>query len=196
MTILKAEKRNTQLKGKQLRKSGIIPGVLYGSGSTESLSIQFSQKDVDSFLRSNSLGSRVELMIGDKRQMALLKEITYVPVSNKAEHLTFMPLIKGEKITSVAQIVLLNKEKVFGSVQQSLFEISYKALPADLIDKIEVDLEGMTAGDIIRVADLEISSNDAFEVLSLPDITVCSIAANRGATEETSESDQSDQQPT
>jgi large subunit ribosomal protein L25 len=196
MTILKAEKRNKQLKGKHLRKAGIIPGVLYGSGSNESLSIQFSQKDVDSFLRSNSLGSKVELMIGDKRQMALLKEITYVPVTNQAEHLTFMPLIKGEKITSVAQIVLINKEKVLGNVQQSLFEISYKAFPVDLIDKIEVDLEGTSVGDVIRVADLEISSNDAYEVLSLPDITVCSIAPNRRKTEETAESDQSDQLPT
>lgn len=193
MTILKAEKRNKQLKAKHLRKAGIIPGVLYGSRNNESLSIQFSQKDVDSFLKSNSLGSKAELMIGEKKQMALLKEITYVPVTNKAEHLTFMPLIKGERITSVAQIVLLNKEKALGNVQQSLFEISYKALPTDLIEKIEVDLEGKTVDDVIRVADLEISANEAIEILTLPDSTVCSIVPNRVKTEETTESNQDEQ---
>jgi large subunit ribosomal protein L25 len=190
MAILKAEKRNTGLKSKKLRREGIIPGVLYGSRLNESLSIQFSQKDVERLLKSNSLGSKVELMIGEKKLMALLKEITYTPVTNKVEHLSLMPLIKGEKITSVAQIVLLNKEEVLGNVQQSLFEISYKALPADLIEKIEVDLKGMVIGDSIRVSDLEISSNEAIEILNSPDNMVCSIVSRRIKTEETSESDQ------
>lgn len=190
MTILKAEKRDSHLKAKQLRRAGIIPGVLYGSRLNESQSIQFSQNDVDRFLKSNSLGSKVELIMGEKKQMALLKEITFTPVINKAEHLTFMPLIKGEQITSVAQIILLNKEKAFGNVQQSLFEISYKALPADLTEKIEIDLEGMKVGDNIRVADLEISKNEAIEILTPSDSMVYSIVTSRGKSTETSEPSQ------
>lgn len=190
MTILKAEERNTHLKSKQLRREGIVPGVLYGSNSNESLSIQFSQKDVERLLKSNSLGCKVELMIAEKKQMALLKEISYVPDANIAEHLSFMPLIKGEPVTSIAHIILLNKEKAFGNVQQILFDISYKALPTDLIEKVEIDMDGMAVGDSIRVSDLEISKNEAIEVLDLPDSLVCSIVARKKVTAETEEAEE------
>lgn len=74
--------------------------------------------------------------------MTLLKEISYAPVGRKAEHLCFMPLAEDEKINNIAQIILLNKDKVTGNINQSLFEVSYKAYPRDLVDKIEIDMEG------------------------------------------------------
>lgn len=193
MTILKAEERNTQLKGKQLRRAGIIPGVLYDKDSKQSLNIQFSQKDVEALLKTNSIGCKVDLVIGKKKQMALLKEISYTTVTNKVEHLSFMPLIQGEPVNSIAHIVLLNKEKVKGLVQQSLFEISYKALPTDLIEKIEIDLEKMAIGDSIRVEDLEIAKNTAIEILDPLDSMICSIVELKKKAEETSESEQEEE---
>ncbi|MDD4801559.1 MAG: 50S ribosomal protein L25 [Syntrophomonas sp.] len=193
MAILKAEERNTSLKAKQLRKIGIIPGVLYDNHPNESLSIQFSRKDVEILLRTHSIGNAVDLMLGEKKRMVLLKEITYTTVTNQVEHMSLMPLIKGKKITSVAQIVLLNQEEVLGNVQQSLFEISYKAIPSDLIEKIEIDLKTIAVGDSIRVADLEISKNEAIEILTSPDNMVCSIMPFKTAPEEVLESDQEEQ---
>lgn len=179
MTILKAETRTSNLKAKQLRRAGIVPGVIYGSRLDGSISIQFSQKDVDQFLRSNSIGSTLELVVEDKKHMALLKHIDHTTVSNNIEHLSFMSLSENEKVTNIAQIILLNREKALGNVQQAIFEISYKALPADLIDKIEVDLQGMVIGDNIRISDLEISKNEALEILDPPDNMVCSIVPHR-----------------
>ncbi len=190
MTILKAEKRNPDLKAKQLRRAGIIPGVLYGSRDSESLNIQFSQSDVERFLRTNAPGSRVTLMVGDKKTPALLKEVTHTLVTNKPEHLSFMPLVEGEPITSVAQIILLNRDKAKGNVQQTLFEITYKALPSDLVEKIEIDLEGLDIGESIRVEDLEISKNEAIEIQNLPDTMVLSIVARRMKTGATSSQDE------
>ncbi|NMA67545.1 MAG: 50S ribosomal protein L25 [Clostridiaceae bacterium] len=193
MYILKAEKRDPHLKPKQLRRAGYIPGVLYGGRNSEPLNIQFPQNEVERFLRSNSLGSKVELIIGDKKQMALLKEISYAPVGNSAHHLSFMPLVEGEKITNVAQIILLNKDMISGNVQQSLFEITYKAFPADLVDTIEINLEGKTVGDAIRVSDLEIVKNENIEILTPLDTMIYSIApiSRAAATPETDE-DQED----
>ena len=49
----------------------------------------------------------------------------------------FQALVSKEKVHSVAEVVLLNHEKVTdGVVQLLLEEIAYNALPAALVEKI------------------------------------------------------------
>jgi large subunit ribosomal protein L25 len=176
MDVLKGEIRKSKLKSKQLRRKGIIPGVLYGTKENlESTNLQFSQKDVMRFLSRNIIGSRVNLEIDGEEQMALLKDVSYASVTNEVEHLTFMPLVKGEKINTIAHVILLNKEKISGTVQQTLFEISYRAFPTDLFDKIEIDLDGKQIGDSVKVEDLEVYKNENIEILIPEDTQVFAI---------------------
>lgn len=193
MSNLKAKKREAGSKGKQLRRAGIIPGVLYGKHMDESLVIQFSQKDVVLFLNSNSVGSKVELVVGKKKYLALLKEVTYTPVTLAIEHLSFQELKAGEKVTSKAHIALHHKEKVDGIVQQSLDEISFKALPQDLIDRVDIDLEGMEVGTTLLVSDLEIFKNNALEILSHPEDVVLTISEHKEFVEETPEGEEGEE---
>ena len=184
MAILNAEKRNESLKGKQLRKQGFIPAVIYGKDLEESLMIQFPQNEIKRFLKTNTTGSKVELDLGDKKYKTLLKDITYVPVVNEPEHLSFQTLISGEKITSTAQIILINKEKIADTILQSVHELSYRAFPADLFDKIEIDMEGKETGDILRVSDLEVAQNEAIEIKTSPDSIVFSIVTRSKASDD------------
>lgn len=179
MVTLNVENRNTNLKPKQLRRKGIIPGVLYGKNLKESLSIQFSQAEVARFLKSNSTGSKARLVIGDKKFPALLREANYKPATDELEHLSFQTLLAGEIVTSTARIVLVNREKVSGVIQQAQSEISYRALPSYLIDKIEIDLDGMKVGDSMRVSNLDIAKNPDIEILNPLDTMVFSIADPR-----------------
>lgn len=175
MYTLNTENRNTGLKPKQLRRGGIIPGVLYGKNLEESISIQFPKKDVIRFLQSNSTGSKTELVIGDKKYLALLREVNYIPATNELEHLSFQSLVADEVVESVARIVLLNREKVSGMIQQPQSDISYRALPKYLIDRIEIDLENLKEGDSIRIEDLDIAKDPNIEILNPMDNMVLSI---------------------
>lgn len=175
MFSLNIEKRETGLKPKQLRKKGMIPCVLYGKNLKESLSLQLSLAEAARFLKVNTTGSKVELVIGGKKFPALLRETSCKPATGELEHLSFQTLLAGEVITSTARIVLVNKEKVTGMVQQPLSEISYKALPSNLVNKIEIDLDGMKAGASMRISDLDIAKNPDIEVLSPLDAMVLSI---------------------
>jgi large subunit ribosomal protein L25 len=176
MFTLNTEKRNTSLKPKQLRRKGIIPGVLYGKDLKESLNIQFFQVEAARFLKSSSTGNKAELLIGDKKFPALLRQVTYKPATDELEHLSFQTLLAGEVVTSTARIVLVNKEKVPEVVHQPQSEISYRALPSHLIDRIEIDLDGMKVGDSIRISDLDIAKNPNIEILNPLDTMVLSIA--------------------
>lgn len=187
MAILSAERRNEKLKGKQLRKQGYVPGVLYGKDLEDSLILQFPQKDIKKFLKTNTTGSRVDLEVGNKKYNSLLKEITFTPVANEPEHLSFQTLISGEKVTSTAQIILINKEKASDTILQSLYEINYRAYPSDLFESIEVDMEGKKEGDILRLSDLEIADNEAIEIKTSLDSLVCSVVSHSKATDDISD---------
>lgn len=190
MLTLNAENRNTNLKPKQLRRRGVIPGVLYGKNLEESLSIQFSQSEATRFLKSNSTGSKAELVIDGKKFPALLREVHHIPATDELEHLSFQTLLAGEVIASTVRISLLNREKVSGMVHQHQFEISYRALPSHLVEKIDIDLDGMGIGTSIRIEDLDISKNPDIELLSPLDTMVLSIADLRRPAEDTSEADE------
>ena len=73
----------------------------------------------------------------------------------------FQALVSNEKIHNTAEIILLNREKVVeGVLEELLEEVSYKAYPADLVDKIKLDVGSLRLGDTIKVKDLDISKND------------------------------------
>lgn len=184
MDSLKGTIREPNSKAKQQRKEGIIPGVLYGKSLDESLSLQFPLKDVEHFLKRNAVGYKVDVEIDGEKHLALIKEVTYTPAVNTIEHLSFQALTKGERVSSTAQIVLLNEEKIIETIQQTLFEISYKGMVEDLFTRVEVDLEGMEVGDSILVSDLNIPNKDRIEVANQEDTMVVSIVEKKDMAEE------------
>ncbi|PKM62527.1 MAG: 50S ribosomal protein L25 [Firmicutes bacterium HGW-Firmicutes-21] len=196
MADLKAKLRNAEVKGKHLRNEGIIPGVLYGKHLSESLNIQIYQKEVEQFLKEYSVGTKLNLVIDGKKSVVLLKGVTRTSGTSKLEHLSFQALTEGEKVTSVAQIVLLNADKADGIVQHILHEISYKALPADITDKVEIDLEGMKINDSISVGDLDFSKNEAIEILGSVDNIIVSIIPQKHLTTEATEVEPQEQADT
>ena len=60
MYTLKADIRSGELKPKQLRRKGIIPGVLYGKDLEESLMIQLPLGEVSRFLKSGFTGRKID----------------------------------------------------------------------------------------------------------------------------------------
>ncbi|MGI5984640.1 MAG: 50S ribosomal protein L25 [Clostridiales bacterium] len=179
MSILKAENRDQSLKAKKLRKSGIVPGCVYGSNLEKTLLLQIPEADAKKFLKTNSVGCKVTLDVEGNKINALLKEISMDNLGNQIEHLCFQSLVAGEKVMGTAQIVLLNRDKVAEFIQQSLFEISYKAVPSHLIEKVEIDLEGMKAGDCVRIEDLDLAKDEDIELVTAPDSMILTIVENK-----------------
>ena len=83
-------------------------------------------------------------------------------------------------VHSTAEIILENEEKVMsGVLQDELKEVAYKALPADLVDKIKVDVAGMKIGDTLRVKDLEIAKNKNIHITT--DCRNCNTSSQRSS---------------
>ena len=178
MNTLKAEKRNA--KAKALRREGYVTGNLFGREIEGSIPVKMAQKDVSEVLRYNDKGSQLFLEVEGKKYDVVIKEIDYDNMAKHILDIEFQALVSNEKIHNTAEIILLNKEKVVeGVLEELLEEVSYKAYPADLVDKIKLDVGSLRLGDTIRVKDLDISKNDKIEVTTDPETIVVNVIASK-----------------
>ena len=94
-------------------------------------------------------------------------------------------LVSGEKVHSVAEVILLNHEKrTEGVVEQMLQEISYKAVPAALVEKVEIDVSDLKVGDSIKVKDLAIAKDPDIDLSTDPEATVVTLTESRNVVED------------
>ena len=161
MNTLKAETRTKDVKAKKLRREGYITGNLFGREIDGSILLKMSARDVDRLLKTDNKGSQIMLNVEGKEYDVLIKEVQYNPLASKVEEMDFQALVSTEKVHSVAEIIIQNTECIAeGVLQEELTEISYEALPADLVDKIKIDVSSMKIGDTLRVGDLDIAKNE------------------------------------
>ena len=160
MNTLKAEKRSMDVKAKKLRREGYVVGNVFGREIEGSIPVKMPRGEVEKFLKVDGKGSQIMLDIEGTQYDVLIKDIAYNPIAGGIDEIDFQALVSNEMVHSTAEIILENEEKVMsGVLQDELKEVAYKALPADLVDKIKVDVAGMKIGDTLRVKDLEIAKN-------------------------------------
>ena len=176
MNTLKAEKRNMQTKAKKLRSEGFVTGNVFGREMKESMPIQILKTDAERLIKGHGKGSQIMLEVDGKTMDVLIKEIDLSPLKTDIYEIDFQALVSGEKVHSVAEVILLNHEKVnTGLVQQMLYEISYKAVPAALVEKVEIDVGDMKLGDSLQVKDLDIAKKKDIDLITNPETTVVAV---------------------
>ena len=173
MNTLKAERRNMQTKAKRLRREGFVTGNVFGREIKESIPVQMQKADVERLLKTKNKGSQIMLELEGEQIDVLIKEVDFNPVKGAVDEIDFQALVKGEKVHSVAEVVLLNHEKVItGVLQQLLEEIAYKAVPDALVEKVEIDVGSLRVGDRIKVKDLPIAEDKDIDLITDPEATV------------------------
>lgn len=143
MTMLKAEKRDPQVKAKKLRREGFVTGVLYGKEMKENVALKFEEKEALRFMKDAKEGAQAALDIEGETVNAMVKNIDYDPMLKKVLALDFQALVAGEVVSATVPIVYLNEDKVQGIFEAELSEVHYKADPAHLLEPIEIDLAAL-----------------------------------------------------
>ena len=194
MDTLKAEKRSMETKAKRLRREGYVTGNVFGREIEGSIPVKMLKNEVDKLLKTDHKGSQVMLEVDGQTYDALIKEVDFNPLAGRVDEIDFQALVSNEKVHSVAEVILLGQDDVqAGVVQQMLQEVTYKALPADLVDKIKVDVSHMKVGETLKVKDLDIAKNPAIDLHTSPEATVATVlevhaaAADEDADGETAE---------
>ena len=178
MNTLKAEKRSMDVKAKKLRREGYVVGNVLGREIEGSIPVKMHRGEVEKFLKVDGKGSQIMLDIEGTQYDVLIKDIAYNPIAGGIDEIDFQALVSNEKVHSVAEIVLVNHDKLeAGVLQQHLEEISFRALPSALVDKIMVDVGDMKVGDVIKVKDLAIAQDKDVDLKTDLEAAVVSVAA-------------------
>ena len=186
MNTLKAEKRTMDTKAKRLRREGYVTGNVFGREMEGSLPVKIEKSAVEKLLKTSNKGSQIMLDVDGQSYDVLIKEIQFNPLKGQVDEIDFQALVSNEMVHSTAEIILENEEKVMsGVLQDELKEVAYKALPADLVDKIKVDVAGMKIGDTLRVKDLEIAKNKNIHITTDPEAVVATVTPVHNVVPET-----------
>lgn len=176
--ILKVEKRTVTGKNvKKLRREGIIPGNVYGK-EMKSSSVQLPLKSFMEMYKKVHETGLIDLDVAGEVLPVLIHNVQFDPRSQLAVHADFFKVNLKEKITAKIPVVSVGEPKAevdkVGLLEQPVSEIEVEALPADLPEKIEVNVEAMAAVDEqILVSDIKVDAG--ITVLSEPSQVVFKI---------------------
>lgn len=147
-------------KVKRLRKDGQLPGHVFGKALPgEAVAVTTSD-----FLKTFHLTGEtavIGLKIGEEKvRPVLIREVQYDPITGAPIHVDFyqVDLTKKVKVPIPLELIGEQPEKVHlgeAIVLQTLNELEVEALPADLVEKIEVDISSLKEiNDAILVGQL------------------------------------------
>ncbi len=152
---VQARTAGTTNDARRLRKTGLIPAIVYGKGiEPKCISVNATEWQL---LFRNELNI-LSLVEDGKETLVLLKEVQHDPIKNRTRHLDFQAIRMDQKIKAHVAVraghALPAGASAGGLLEQNLHEIEVESLPQDLPEEIIVDVSGMNLGDIIHVGDI------------------------------------------
>ena len=159
--VLEATKREIiGKKVKALRREGLLPAVIYGSG-LEPQPITLDTKSVVQTLKIIGANTLVTIKIGKKEHLSLVRDIQREVIMRDLLHIDFQAVSLEESISTSVPIVIIGEApavKAFDAVLSSaLDELQIEAKAKDLPDSITADVSSLEEiGDNILVKDLVI----------------------------------------
>lgn len=141
---------------KKLRKSGSLPGVVYGNGEPETVELEAKnfEKAVKSTGAKNFL---VELDIKGKKSMALVQETQKNPLTNHIIHVDFKRLTEDSVVTAEVPLRPIGSAvgvQLGGVLQMPMHSITLNGKPADMPECIEPDISQLAVGQSILLEEL------------------------------------------
>jgi large subunit ribosomal protein L25 len=185
--VVAAESRTETGKNvnRRLRTRGLIPGVLYGA-KKEAVPVAVSPKEITSILRSKTGENTLfDLEIGGSRRKVILKEFQVEPIKGGLLHADFYE-VALDKTIEVSVHVEVTGVPVGVKVEGGLLdfvtrELEVECLPADIPEKITVDVSNLAMNQSIRVS--EIAMPPKVKLLSDPDLVVVHVVPPRAEEE-------------
>ncbi|MBX4190238.1 50S ribosomal protein L25 [Candidatus Parcubacteria bacterium] len=165
-------------KVKSLRRSGYVPGVLYGKGFA-SVPVQVPQKDFNKTLKTAGESTLVYLQVDGQVHPTIIHDVSRDPRTDVVIHADFYKVRLDEKIKTKVPVVFDGEApavKDFGGIfVRNVNELEVEALPQDLPHEIKIDVSVLkNIDDQIVLKDIVL---DKIEVLGNPEEILATIQA-------------------
>ena len=170
---LAASERQSEGKSanRNLRRSGYIPGVLYG-GKDEPKKISIMEKDIVKATEIAGFATQIlQISMDGKDVDVVVKEIQRHPATSRVLHADFMRVDPDSKITLVVPIRTLNDESCIGvkvsggQVNHLINDIEISCLASNLPEQLEIDVQEMDIGDTVSLSEIKLPEGVEITIL-------------------------------
>ena len=187
---LTVELRNKTGKGisRQLRKSGMVPGIVYGKGM-DAVPVMVNDKELSEAIAGEGGHNNLLTLMGAEGlsgKVVIVADLVRNPIKRNTLHVDFHKINMTEKIRIAVPINLVGTAagvSAGGLLDFAKHTLEVECLPTQIPEHIDVDVTELTVGHSIHVGDLKVP--DGIKVLDDTRASVVSILGK--AKEETVE---------
>lgn len=152
---------------RRLRRTGMVPGVLYGGSHKEGVSFQVGDRDLRRILVDGA--ALIDVKLGKEKTVpAIVKDRQLHPVRDEVTHIDFLEVDLAEKIHATVALELTGADEAVGVkeggiLDHSTREIEIEALPTDIPEFITVDVSALDVGATLTLD--QVTAPDGVEIV-------------------------------
>jgi large subunit ribosomal protein L25 len=152
---IKAESRTEFGKGaaRRIRRADKVPAVVYGHGN-DPIHLTLPGHETMMALKHGGANALLELDIDGSTQLALTKQVQIDPIRRTLEHVDFVAVRKGEKVTVDVPVHLHGEAAPETLVVTENSTVQLEAEATNIPEYIEVSIEGAEIGTQILAGQL------------------------------------------
>src|SRR5438270_1146902 len=150
--VLEAKPRtsNGKNEARRLRKSGAVPGVVYGA-KKQPLAVSVDPKQISKILHSATGHNTIfDLALDGERTKAMIVDWQHEPIKGALLHVDLKRIAMDEKLHVKVPVVLRGEaagvKQQGGILEQVLREVEVECLPDDIPSAIEADVSDLVFG--------------------------------------------------
>ena len=172
---------------RRLRRAGQIPAVLYGHGTEP---VHVALPGHETMLAVKHANALFEIQIDGKPVLALAKDVQREPVRNIIEHVDLLIVKRGEKVLVEIPVTVVG-ESAPGTIHVVETQtLSLEAEATRLPESVEVDIEGLAEGTIIKAGDVTLPAGTT--LAGDPEVAIVAISTPRASAEDLGENAEGD----
>ena len=157
LEVAERERRGSR-DARRLRRTGMVPGVLYGRGNPHAICVP--ERELRRVLTGpGGLHAILDVLLEGQKTThpSILKSYQQDPLRGKVTHVDLHEVRLDQPIQAQVVVTLHGDPvgvKEGGVLSQVLREINVEALPMEIPEHIELDVSGLGIGESLRVSDL------------------------------------------
>jgi len=185
MPKVEAETRTIFKKGanRRLRAKGLIPAIVYGE-KKEPIPVAIDPKTLIGILRSD-LGANTifELQVkgSSRKDNVMIKDYQLEPVEHSLLHADLVRVAMDQALTVHVHVELVGTpvgvKQQGGILEFVTRSVDVSCLPADIPEKIQVDVTELKLGGLVRASELKLS--EKLKLMTDPGVVVAHVVTPR-----------------
>ena len=169
-----AEARTEFGKGaaRRIRREDKVPAVIYGHGN-EPTHITLPGHEIMLALKHGGANALLDIDVDGTTQLALTKQVQIDPIKRHIEHVDFVAVRRGEKVTVDIPVHVVGEAAPETLVVLENSVVSVEAEATHIPEFVEVDVEGAEVGTQVHASDLKLPKGS--ELLTDGEILVVNV---------------------